>query len=476
VHPFPVAMAQESTAIRDLIHLAQAKRIDFDEPAPDLFSVPPSQPAVSLRPVSAPIRPIPAPAPTQPAPMPAMQAKQYRIPTVVQREDEETEMWNTAAHDTSPAVPKILPNVATMVAQPQQPSRAVPSILSGPTAPQPQPRPQQPVPHAVLPQVAQPIAPGFHASATKPRSSTIAPKAPAPYLVARELASSAFRSRGGLAALAVLALGVGVYLAVASSRGEAKPQAPTDRDRAIAIMNGTAQPDPPSVKAPTPPTPTTVVAPVATSENTRPTSEPIEPIEPVEAKPTSEPIEPKPTSEPIEDKPTAPQETASEVVADASVSVDDIEMEPAAARPAKRASRSSRKAKKTVAVVEKASKRSSDPVLAILDEKPVKKTKTEKLEKPKAGPKAPKNLAATEIAAPRGAATTTGTGKVTIASDKPALVFLDGRPTGKTAPTALVIPAGDHQITLLDPDTKKAKTATIKLEANKSVAISKTFN
>ena len=182
-----------------------------------------------------------------------MPAKQYRIPTAIQREDEATEMWNTAAHDTSPAVPKILPNVATMVAQP--PGRAVPSFLSGPTAPQPQPSvpasqppARQPVAYA-LPQVAQTVAPGFHAAATKPRSSTIAPKAPAPYLVARELASSVFRSRGGIAALAVLALGVGVYLAVASSRGEAKPHAPTERDRAIAIMNGTAQPEPPSVKA-----------------------------------------------------------------------------------------------------------------------------------------------------------------------------------------------------------------------------------
>jgi hypothetical protein len=462
-------MAQESTAIRDLIHLAQGKRIDFDEPAPDLFSVPPSQPAVSLRPAPAPVRVAAGTTPPPVAPLPAMPAKQYRIPTAIQREDEATEMWNTAAHDTSPAVPKILPNVATMVAQP--PGRAVPSFLSGPTAPQPQPRPQpsvpvlqparQPVAYA-LPQVAQTVAPGFHAAATKPRSSTIAPKPPAPYLVARELASSVFRSRGGIAALAVLALGVGVYLAVASSRGEAKPHAPTERDRAIAIMNGTAQPEPPSVKAPTPPTPTTVVAP--------PTAEPIE------SKPTSEPIENKPTSEPIEDTPTAEpiEDTASDEVADATVSVDDIEMEPAAARPAKRASRSARKAKKTVAVVDRSSKRSADPVLAILADKPVKKPK--KIEKPKAEPKAPKNLTATEISAPRGAAATTGTGKVTITSDKPALVFLDGRPTGKTAPTALVIPAGDHQITLLDPETKKAKTATIKLEANKSVAIAKTFN
>lgn len=456
-------MAQESTAIRDLIHLAHAKRID-DEPAPDLFSSPPPKPAVSLRAVATGTKPPPV---SKPKPAPSIQpmhAQQYRIPTAVQREDEETEMWNTAAHDTSPAVPKILPNVATMIAQP---SRALPSILSGPTAPQPQPRaqqqpaqprpqPHQPAPysHVVLPQVAHAVAPGFHAAATKPRSSTIAPKAPAPYLVARELASSVFRSRGGIAALAVLALGVGVYLAVASSRGEAKPQAPTDRDRAIAIMNGTAQPDPPSVKAPTP---TTVVAPVVAIE---PKAIP---------SPTAEPIEETtPTAEPIEEA----------AVADESVSVDDIEMEPAAARPAKRASRSSRKAKQVVAVVEKperASKRSSDPVLAILDEKPVKKAKV--VEKKEAKPeKAPKNLSTTEIAAPRGAATTKGTGKVTITSDKPALVFLDGRPTGKKTPTALVIPAGDHQITLLDPETKKAKTATIKLEANKSASISKTFN
>lgn len=355
----------------------------------------------------------------------------YRIPTTVQREDEETEMR------TSPAVPKIL------AAQPQ--ARAVPSILSGPTAPQLQPR-QQPVPHshAVSPHA---VAPGFHGASTKPRSATIAPKAPAPYLVARELASSAFRARGGIAALAVLALGVGIYLAVASSRGEATPQAPTERDRAIAIMNGTAQPEP------------SATAPVVAAIEPKP-----------EAKPTAEPIEEPPTAQRIEG-PVAE-------VADESVSVDEIEMEPAAARPAKRASRSSRKAKKTVAVVEtqRTTRRSNDPVLAILEEKPVKKAKVVEKKKEAKSVKAPKNLSTTEIAAPRGAAAVTGTGKVTITSDKPALVFLDGRPTGKKAPTALVIPAGDHQITLLDPETKKAKTATIKLEANKSVAIAKLFN
>jgi hypothetical protein len=56
------------------------------------------------------------------------------------------------------------------------------------------------------------------------------------------------------------------------------------------------------------------------------------------------------------------------------------------------------------------------------------------------------------------------------------VIYLDGRATGKTAPSALVIPAGDHQITLLDPDTKKAKTATVKIAANKSVTISRDFN
>lgn len=567
-------MAQESTAINALIHLAQGKRIDADDEAPDLFSSPPPPKAVSLRPAAAGSNP-----------------QQYRIPTALAGDDSETEMYNSAAHDTAPAVPKILPNVATMhaasggakvpkilpnvatmLAQPQQ-VRAVPSILQGPIAPHPQvhhigaaapqswaqaqaqarvkaeqsspsqqlspstaqshaqqphahspnaqhaqqsrsqahsaqsnaqSHTQQPQAHSaqsnaqpshaqqprsaqrsastsqqrsqaqpayahvVLPPVAQAVSPGFYASTRSTRAASIAPRAPAPYLVARELASSAFRSKGGLIAVLAIALGVGVYLAVASSRGEPKPQGPTERDRAIAIMNGTAQPDPPSVKAPAP---NVVVAPAPTAE----------PIEAAPAAPRDEPIEATPiatapTAEPIEVTPVAAP--AVEPVATDEISVDEIEMEPAAARPAKRASRSSRKPR-VAAVEAPRTSRSKDPVLAILDEKPAKKAilnEAKKPEKPKAEPKAPKNLATTEIAAPRGAAASNGTGKVTITSDKPALIFLDGRPTGKKAPTALVIPAGDHQITLLDPETKKAKTATIKLEANKSASISKLFN
>lgn len=358
-----------------------------------------------------------------------MTAQQYRIP-VSGFEDQNTEHWDPAAGpkphaaelDTSPPVPKILPNVATMVARPD-----VPSILRGPSAPQPQvpqPRAQPAYAHVVLPPISAPL----------PRQPSIAPASPAGWLVAREVASSVFRSWVGLGVLA-LALGVGVYLAVASKSEDHTVKAPTERDRALAIMNGQAEPEPVTVNAPEP-----VAA-------------------PVDVKPTAEPIA-LPTAEPIE--PSVEQPKAEAVAVAEEVSVDEIEMEPAAARPAKRAARSSRARKKTVAVVE-TKKTSNDPVLAIINEKPKKVAAT-------------KNVSTTEISAPRGAAPTNGTGKVTITSDVKAIVYLDGRPTGKSAPTALVIPAGDHQITLLDPATKKAKTATIALVANKSLTISKTFN
>jgi len=495
-------MAQESTAINQLIHLVQGKRLEVDDdPVPELFAVPPSRPAAAPARVATGTRPppvaAPAPAPAaapRPAPaivrpLPAMPAQQYRIPTVVHHDDDEqTEMWNNSALDTSPPVPKILPHVATMIAQPQV--AAVPSILRGPIAPQPQampsrgpdalppqaampPRgpiaPQPPAAHAVpyahvvLPPQVHAVSPGFPAPVVPP----IAPPSPAPYLVVRELLSSAIRSWGGIAALAVVALGVGAYLAIAS-RGDDKPRAPSDRDRAIAIMNGTAQPDPPSVKAPPSVEPVVVTAPAPTAPTV--TAEPI-------ALPIAAAAPVAPTSEPIEDTPAAEPEPAADEVA-----VDDIEMDPVAARPSKRAARSSR-ARKTVAVAQPVSARPArsggDPVLALLAEKPAK-AKAAKPARDEAKPSKPlkvgKHVVATEIAAPRGAAAANGTGKVTITSDRAALVFLDGRPTGKSAPTALVIPAGDHQITLLDPASKKAKTATIQLAANKTLTVQKLFD
>ncbi|MBA2542662.1 MAG: PEGA domain-containing protein [Deltaproteobacteria bacterium] len=309
--------------------------------------------------------------------------------------------------------------------------------------------------------------------------------------------------------IALIALGIGIYVAL-DGREAPKPTGPTERDRAIAIMNGeTPPPEPTVVHAPqagdtkttepasgttawrpaaepvaaesaatgaTEPaaaTPTTVVkapsAPIETTPVSAPATAPIAASEPARSAVTAEPIAAV-TAEPID----AP--------ADDSIAIDDIEIEPMTARPSKRTSRSSgaRKAKTLASreIVEpKTSRRASnDPVLAILAEKPVKATKVKEIKADK--PKKVKEAVgpATEIAAPKGAPPAKGTGKITITSNVAALIFLDGRATGKTAPSALVVPAGDHQITLLEPSTKKAKTASVQIAANKTVSVRRDFN
>jgi hypothetical protein len=190
-----------------------------------------------------------------------------------------------------------------------------------------------------------------------------------------------------------------------------------------------------SGELPPPPTTTHVVAP------TMPTVR-------IEATPAPAPA--KPTVEPIEDKPA-------DVIWSPPVVIDSAEIEMAAEVRKPQARRA----------VSRAVARPQP--LAI--EKPAKKARIEKKSSNKEAA-----LVATEIAAPKGAAVVTGSGRVTITSNRPAMIFLDGRATGKSAPAALVIPAGDHQITLLDPGTKKARTATVTIAAGKSIAIAKDFN
>ncbi len=511
-------MAAESTAINALIHLAQGRRIDEDEdPVPELFSMTPPK-SVPQRTVGMPAQPQPmapatpprvasgtkppmiaaatiiappvsiAPAtPSIPA-APVSRKVVYRAAPVVEQEDEQTELWNNAEIRTAPAVPAIAPHIATVIAQTAT-APVVPSILRGPTAPSPDPRIMQAARAAHEAAVQRSIDPRVDAAAAARHAASKAQPAPAPraidhpvsrspqypairmtaamasvprtptappasYLVARELLSSAMRW-GGLAVIAVIALGVGAYLAFAS-KSDDKPEAPTDRDRAIAIMNGTAQPEPETtvVKAPAP---TVVAAPEVVTT----------------AYKASEPEPVKVTAQPIEEP--------AEAVADDTVDVADIELE-AAEKPAKRAARSARAARKAKAVAETnvaPARAGSDPVLAILAEKSKPSTKPVVAEKPKTKDKPVKEASlasATEIAAPRGAAAAKGNGKLSISSDKAALIYVDGRPTGKSAPSAFVITAGDHQITLLDPATKKAKTATVQIAVNKTVSIRKDFN
>jgi hypothetical protein len=510
---------QESTAINDLIHLVQGRRLEriSENPVPEIYVT-----AASLRPEAAPPRvatgtrpppiqaqaplAVPVPLPPQVAPPKKAQKKVYRIPAnavtsaAIEHDHEQTEQWNNAQIDTAPAVPSIAPHAATVIAAQQAP--VIPAILRGPSGP------ENPVDRAaaaraaVERQVAEAAAaaraPQAHASHAHSRAlpapavsmlpypaftipvappSPVKPPSPASWLIAREVLTS----WGSLAVIAAIALGIGIYVAVATNQTEPTVTAPTERDRAIAIMNGTAQPEP---------EPTVVHAPAeAPSEAPVTTPRPASFDAVAPTAPTAEPIEPEPT------KPEVVAATEDAAEDDEAIDADAIEIEPMNARPSKRAIRRAARAKaKSVAkadpvVAAKADKRrSDDPVLAILNEKPAKPSKFEKAaqakaaadEKKLAEKKAKKvkepTGAATEIAAPKGAALAKGTGKVMITSDVAAMIYLDGRPTGKTSPTALVIPAGDHQITLLDPSTKKAKTATIQIAANKSVSVRKDFH
>lgn len=501
---------QESTAINNLIDLVQGRRLEVEDQdhGPDLFEArlrpapaPRTDPALRIASGTNP-PPIAQVTPSVPLAPQTAQKKVYRIP-VVEQDEEQTALWNHANElDTAPAVPSIAPHAATVIASAHTP--AVPAILRGPIGPenpvdraaaaraaqyaeeraralqarhQPAPRshPQHhPAPHhsramqAVTgPSRAQPAVtplsqlpyPAYAIPVAPPSSAK--PASPASWLIAREVLTS----WGTLAVIAVVALGLGVYAAIATAGDKpAAASGPTERDRAIAIMNGTAQPEPAPVH-------TIVHAPVPAAA----TAEPIEAAPVTTPRPASfEAV----TADPIDEAAEEPAAvaTAEDVVSsssDEAIDPDAIEIEPMNARPSKRASSSaSRRAARKAKRLAKAelrdqpsrARRTDDPVLAILNEKP---KRAKKVKEPTG--------AAISIAAPKGALAGKGTGKVTITSDVAAVIYLDGRPTGKTAPTALVIPAGDHQITLLDPASKKAKTATVQLAANKAVAIRKDF-
>jgi hypothetical protein len=277
-------------------------------------------------------------------------------------------------------------------------------------------RPDQAVSIPALPPAviapALPVARPYTAPHVAPRAATATSHLP------KEL-SPAVRY-AGLGALALAAISIGTYFGASGSG----PSEPSERDRAIAIMSGE------------------MPAPVATTHVTAPTIPTVR-IEAVAA--------PVAAEKPVQAKPAEPVIWSPPVVIDSTeIDSTEIEMEAERKPAARRIARTARIS-------------TPSPVIA---EKPIAKPKKEKIEK---------KLVATEIAAPKGAAEAKGSGSITISSNRPAMIYLDGRPTGKTTPSALVVAAGDHQITLLDPGSKKAKTATVKIAANKSVTISREF-
>ncbi len=520
-------MAQESTAINVLISNLYSRPLERDsaDDVPELFV-----PAARMRPQTVPEAVAAIPTVSRPAQRsvqiaPVVAAHpdaptQHAAPIMV--EDEQTEIWNQpptspAASARMAAAPLHLaaspstrmtapsdgrraargtdapdPAASARIAASAMPARmAAPApgasaiSASGRRAARGTDAPSD-VPAAASARMA-PMPVDYRSRAIVLRPETAIPVKPAsaaPVLIARELLSSAVRY-GGLGLLAIAALGIGVYLAVSSKGTTDEPQPATERDRAIAIMTGHPEPAAPApVAAPSSPAPavaapTAVVTPIDTAggtETARTEAATTAAVAGARADAAAAARDGMPRG--------AVDVAAIATTADmAPVDATEIEIEPATAKQTKRASSSragrAKRPAKAVAVAEpkpaKSARDASDPVLAAIAAKPVA-AKPGKAEKAPKIAKAAKDPTPTEIAAPKGAAATKGSGQISIASNVKALIFLDGRPTGKTSPSALVVAAGDHQITLLDPDTKKAKTATVAIAANKSVTVRKDFN
>lgn len=205
--------------------------------------------------------------------------------------------------------------------------------------------------------------------------------------------------------------------------------------------------------------------PVATAVAAAPVAAPIvTPIEPAAdtAPATWKPTAVQPTiataSEPASEPASAPESES----ASASASDPEIEMEPATVtRPRKhRAKKTSDAPSRIVARVARpearvarpeykpARARSADPVAVALAE-PTKSTKP--------------------------TAKGTGPGTVTITSTPSALIYIDGRSTNQMTPKTLTLAPGVHKITLLEVSSRKAKTAEVDVAAGGSAQIAKKF-
>jgi hypothetical protein len=95
---------------------------------------------------------------------------------------------------------------------------------------------------------------------------------------------------------------------------------------------------------------------------------------------------------------------------------------------------------------------------------PVEKKKTDK-----------KEIAEAVLAANIANKTAAASGKLSVTSNVPAMIYLDGRSTGMMTPKKFAVPAGDHKITLLEPNTRKAKTQDVEILAGKTASVDKTF-
>jgi hypothetical protein len=66
-------------------------------------------------------------------------------------------------------------------------------------------------------------------------------------------------------------------------------------------------------------------------------------------------------------------------------------------------------------------------------------------------------------------------GRLAVTSNVPAMIYVDGRATGMMTPKRFAVPAGPHKVTLLEPESKKAKTQDVEIVAGKTASIDKQF-
>ena len=170
---------------------------------------------------------------------------------------------------------------------------------------------------------------------------------------------------------------------------------------------------------------------------------------------------------------------------------DEIEMEAVEVSKSKtrRAAKRSKSAKKSAKRAKTAKRVAVAERERIEPTKDSKKDKTKQDKKSKSdnksgtnGTNGTKTAAAEKSAASEGALpahvankTASASGKLSVTSNVPAMIYIDGRSTQMMTPKKFSVPAGPHKVTLLEPGSKKAKTQDVEIIAGKVTSVEKQF-
>ena len=412
---------QESTAINDLIHLAQGRIIDHSGDAQDNLFVT--------------ARPMPAPLPRRRAP----NATPPMVPLHDYDDDQETSVDPQALGGD--------PRFALGSAPHPRPSQPLPAypqpILPHYAYPTPAPLPPTPYHHSVdaterveqydeLPPQEWHVRPALPPRPFEDHLDTVrVPALPRPREVApddappSELVAMLQKCALPFAGLAVLLMFVGGFV-VHSGQGGHKREVP--------VMMAVTP-------APTRPIVASVATPITVSGAMVDEQVPLTtPWKPRDVQPTLAPP-------PVAVAAPVAETEAAEIEMDATPVVKRRHHanRASAPAPARTIARSARPELKPVAVPRG---RKADPITVALAE-PTKPAKS----------------------ATKG----TGPGKVTITSTPAALIYIDGRSTNQMTPKTLTLAPGPHKITLLEVSSRKAKTAEIDVAAGGTAQVAKKF-